>query len=416
MKYLSCCAFCILVAGSALTTPVGAHQAPAVETAEVEPPSNVIPEVNIEIPSVEIPEITLGADVVQIPELQIPEVHFDPLLETLPQLDVVQERQSAAGQTERAKTETKSKTHEEFTIGSLYQNIATSYSTEMAKKTREIALLRQVLALKLSARDIEKALPLLKEMKDVDRVAPVKPEQALDEELNTLLRAKPGDPMPPSSSEALRDGAYGVRARRQAIWVRMAQSIGTEKAHGIRAMLRSESSGSWNLGSFNQFFTSPGATSTSPTQLFRSRGGESPKSKPDSVPEPGAAPRAADPADNADELEIVRPAIGTTLVAPNPRNQRAPAEATAVSPPDDGNPAVPGAAPAIRQERSSSRVTRVQRSINGSPNALVVTPGTHILTLGQNGAHTELFYSGYSRATLTELIDLFERKLVAMRR
>lgn len=89
---------------------------------------------------------------------------------------------------------------------------------EMAKKTRDIALLRQILRLGLSARDIQAALTRLKEVQSVGKLEPVRPEQVLNEEYDRLLRAKPGDPVPSSSAEALRDSASGYRNRKQAIW------------------------------------------------------------------------------------------------------------------------------------------------------------------------------------------------------
>ena len=190
---------------------------------------------------VQIPEVHVETDVLQSPKVQVETRVGDD-----GRVTIVQQRGGSNGNTRVFVNGQTADAFQNYAVAQVYQNLSALYSPEMAKKTRDIALLRQMLALKLTARDIEQALPLLRELKSADKVVPVKPEQALDEEYQNLLRARPGDPMPASSAEALRDAASGFRSRKQAIWDRMGQEIGREKAAGIRAMLRSDSIFTWS--------------------------------------------------------------------------------------------------------------------------------------------------------------------------
>jgi hypothetical protein len=357
--------------------------------------------------------VTIDPDVrVQTVVTQTPEVRVETQVDSAPTVRIVQEHTTKAKleKTLRLAQQAEANALSQIAVGQVYQSLSSLYSPEMAKKTRDIALLRQMLALKLSARDIERALPLLKEMKDADKAVPSRPEQAMDEEYRALLEAKPGDPMPPSSSEALRDAASGFRSRKQAIWEKMAQQIGREKAAGIRGMLRSES-GFWSTESMKGFFAAPKAGSSE----FRFNLDNAPRTK--SVP---AAPRKpADP----DAPVTAKPADGDAAPAPDVKPAEAPARAPRLrgatpdadaQDPDRG--ASSDAAEARRQSREARRsAARAQRGTAAPPSTNVfVAPGTRALTLDGNGGRVRLV-SFYGQASLDELIDLFERKLAAMR-
>src|SRR5689334_11426975 len=115
--------------------------------------------------TISVPELHIDTNVLQIPEIRV-----DTILDTVPELVLSQSRDKLAAATELA---AQAQALQAYTTGQVYQNLSSIYTPEMAKKTRDIALLRQMLALRLTARDIEKAIPLLKEMKDADKVAPV---------------------------------------------------------------------------------------------------------------------------------------------------------------------------------------------------------------------------------------------------
>lgn len=129
-------------------------------------------------------------------------------------------------------------------------------SPGMGKKARQIMILRQMLNLKLTERDIEKALPILKQMRDMPKEKPVSADQAMDEELNALLKAKPGDPLPPSSASGIRSSASRLRDRNEALWNDMTKAIGKEKTIGIRSMISSGSSFITNKEFFAPFLNS----------------------------------------------------------------------------------------------------------------------------------------------------------------
>jgi hypothetical protein len=278
-------------------------------------------------------------------------------------------------------------------------NFFTINTPEMAKKTRDIALLREMLVLKLTRGDIEKAIPLLRELKDSSKAAPVKPEQAMDEEYRLLLEARPGDPMPPSSSHALRDAAGSSRSRRQAIWDKMAQQIGREKANGIRGMLRSEGNGAWSFSSSsNNFFVAPNAVTP-----FRYNIQVNPPTAP-AVPRRKLtapdAPVTANPVDGDIAPEPARPDDAKPADPAQPR--LAPAAPQPPSP--DETPAA-----AARRQAREERAARRNRGA-GPP-----APGAPPVPAVPNGGGMR-FFTFYNQVTVDELIDLFERKLAAMRR
>jgi hypothetical protein len=355
MKRMSCYAIPLSVAALAIAGSSRAQD------------TIMIPDVSVQAQDIVVPDVSLKTRVVHIPKIRI-QTH----VESIPDL-VMLKTQETAGKIALAQT------LKEYTSNQIYSTLAGGYTPEMSKKTREIALLRRMLDLKLTARDIERALPLLRELKDVGKEVPAKPDQALDEELQRLLRAKPGDPMPPSSAEALRDAASGFRTRRLAIWDKMEKAIGKEKSAGIRSMLRSEPLSIWSSnGAFRNVITSP--TWTVPAAPGTRNTG----------PRGRTAPRSDTP-----------PADAPGLLEPAKPNDPAP-------PPDD---ATPEAARARRAERATARA---QRAAPGAPGTTVIAPG-RVMAFGQTGNGTNFSYTFYTQASIEELIDLFERHLAAMK-
>ena len=374
MKLVSCYTIGLCVAGGLLTLPSVAQDA-----------ITLAPDIRVETRTLQIPEVTVQTDV-----------------DVAPLIELAQQRAKTATKNLLKFTQDENNVLQEYTTAQAFQNLTTTVTPEMAKKTREIALLRQMLNLKLSASDIEKALPLLRELKDADKAAPVKPDQVLNDEYDRLLRAKPGDPMPPSSGDALRDAANNYRSRKQAIWDKMGQAIGREKARGIRSMLRSESVFSFPAGSsWNNFFTTPRAMVAPLAPQYKIRPTRpqtpAPEAGPDAPPVPDA-PVTARPAEP-------------------PRLPRRPADAApAPAPPDTDTPTAETPAPGTRERDAARAAGRARRATPAPPASVYVGPGARALTLDSNGGRTRIYYSFYGQATLDELIDLFERKLAAMRR
>jgi hypothetical protein len=383
---------------------------------------------------------------------QAPDVTVEPRILLPSGVKIIQQRAAAAKAKALALSAQYSPDAQSLnaTVAQAFQNLSSLSSPEMAKKTREIALLRKMLELKLTARDIEEALPLLKELKSVDKVAPIKPEQALDEEYERLLRARPGDALPSSSAEALRDAASGYRNRRQAIWDRMGERIGKDKAAGIRGMLRTEYTTFWSApAGWQNLLTAPRPLSPlappvrSPRPPRVAPAPAPPASEPnlfldrDATPSlfPGhphvfgepaqpsvdVDPNLFAPQETTEERRASTIDVGYRLQGPASANQvqtltiitkegrfqvtgqTVPQEDKAPEPQSDTAPATRTQSPSRRSSRSQS-----------SSNTVIAAPGQAV-TIGQDGAR-RLVFSYYGQASLDELIDLFERKLAAMRR
>ena len=112
----------------------------------------------------------------------------------------------------------------------------------MSKKTRRVVALRKMLALKLAQRDLEKALPILKQMDESNLKAPVNPEKALDEEYQALLKANPGDKLPPSSSGSMLGAAAESVSDHKKLVSELEKEIGKQKSEGLLALINNQSS------------------------------------------------------------------------------------------------------------------------------------------------------------------------------
>jgi hypothetical protein len=400
MKYLDRYVIGLSLAGSALGAPVWAQD------------------------TLSSPEVRFEIEV-----LQLPDVHVQTDIESCPEVVITQARRAAraAASDLQEAQEVQARALRQFSTNQVYQNMATMYTPEMAKKTRDIALLRQMLSLKLTARDIEKAIPLLKEVKESDKIVPAKPEQAMDEEYRKLLEAKPGDPMPPSSADVFRDAAGNFRTRKQAVWEKMAQQIGRDKMNGIRGMLRSEGTTFFSNGTaFQNLISKPGTfTIPGPTDVQPPRRGpeRAPRAKP--APAPGEAPATADapvtinPVDGDDSPAVVspRPAKPGDLAAGVVRVARPRATQPGAEPASPQEPATADSAEsARRKERAEQRAARAQGGTTAPPTTYYLSPGARGLTLDSGGNRMRFAWTAYNQVSVDELIDLFERKLAAMRR
>lgn len=410
----------LCIAGLASLTPSWAQEAPSAPDVHVETHVFEVPSVQVESPVIAIPKIHVQGQI-----LEIPSIHLQTDIDENGIVRIVQGQ--AAGKVKNLLTQAQgADALNKYTVAQVYQNLSTIYSPEMAKKTREIALLRQMLNLKLSARDIEQALPLLRELKNADKVVPAKPEQAIDEEYNQLLRARPGDPIPASSAEAFRDAASGFRSRKQAIWDRMGQQIGKEKANGIRAMLRTESNFTWSNGTGLQQFFAP---TTPVAPRIRTRPESAPRVRP---AQPPADPLLPDNPTSLNPLDGRGRAAGDSKagtlqggavggqtgnaarIAQSRLARQAGGQTDADEAAREKEQEARERAKEARDKEKDERKAAARAQRGTTSNGYVLAPQARALTL--DGSGRRIFFTTYGQASLDELIDLFERKLAVMRR
>jgi hypothetical protein len=113
-------------------------------------------------------------------------------------------------------------------------------SQHMLDRLRRVLVLRQLLALGFTSADIAAALPLLRNLRDINTAPPADPDRAIEDEYRALLRANPGDPLPPNSVAKITDAAHYYRDEQAKIWNSLQRRIGARKADGLRTLLGQE--------------------------------------------------------------------------------------------------------------------------------------------------------------------------------
>jgi hypothetical protein len=108
---------------------------------------------------------------------------------------------------------------------------------EMAKKTASVMALRQMYAMRLTAREISAALPILKEIRDAEKALASRASQALDEELRALLAADPESPPPPDSGMRMQQAMEQFNERQRSGWESLGRAIGPERAQMFQMLL-----------------------------------------------------------------------------------------------------------------------------------------------------------------------------------
>jgi len=185
-------------------------------------------------------------------------------------------------------------------------SLVTSVNLVMTDRTRRIMALRQLLKLGFSKEDIETALPLLQRLRDIKTPPPTDPEKAMDEEYQALLKAKPTEPLPPSSTEKIMDAARYYRTEQTKIWTEMTQRLGKSKSDGLDD-LTGYSKGSF----FSMTWTPRLALSSSYSVNYYPTSKPSPTQKPgdarlETVPPPKAEkPTVVSPANSAKDVRVM---------------------------------------------------------------------------------------------------------------
>ena len=108
---------------------------------------------------------------------------------------------------------------------------------EMAKKMASIMALRQMMGMRLTANDIAAALPILRSMREAEKALEAKSSQLLDEEKRFLLTASPENPPQVDIGEKMARANEEFRQKQEKAWDSLSAAIGREKTMGIRSLL-----------------------------------------------------------------------------------------------------------------------------------------------------------------------------------
>ncbi len=294
-------------------------------------------------------------------------------------------------------------------------------SPEMAKKMRQIMVLRAINNLDLSAKHITSALPILKSLRDGEKQLQARAEAMLDEERMALLAAQPGDDdVPPMRGDRLREGTMKQREAEEGQWQSLGREIGNRRADGLRML----------VGGHGLRFTAP-IFLTNPIDPRGGAGGnvsarpQPPRyivpGRPDDPNAPPPQPDEAGPAElpegpqypAAPQAARIPGAPQDEFVGPAPENLQAPRE------PQEPARLGPGGRRAPQPGQPGQRGQRP-----GQP----ALPGGQGRNLPPPGGGDQFFEQGLAqvppqpgfmpgpRTNLGELVDLLEQKLAAYRK
>lgn len=177
---------------------------------------------------------------------------------------------------------------------------------EIAQKTLQIAILRELNELRMNEKEVEVTLNALKQIRDNDKALQTTVMQILDEEKKALLSARPDAPVQHNAGERMQQASEQLREKQDAVWRGLAQAIGGNRLNAIRDML-GQGGGNPFPGAFN------GPNNQDPNfrpqgqpgqpGLFGPGGQRSPNGRPgngrqpgnDPLGQPGQSPRPGQP-------------------------------------------------------------------------------------------------------------------------
>lgn len=110
---------------------------------------------------------------------------------------------------------------------------------DLAREAKAIAALRELQRIGLTDSDIQGALAPLKQLREAEAQLKSEAWRILREERTALLVLRPGDPLPPSSSERLRQAEMAYTKQEKETWSAVGAAIGTEKARQLCRLLGS---------------------------------------------------------------------------------------------------------------------------------------------------------------------------------
>lgn len=293
------------------------------------------------------------------------------------------------------------------------------FTPEMGRKTAAIMALREMLAMRLTAKDIATALPPLKDLRSAQKTLDSQSERLLDDEKRALLAADPDGPPPPGNGEKMHRLIEDYHRVQTRTWDTLTRTIGRDKARGLSRLIGQGPE--MGIDGFGR----PGGGG-----LGGGLGGQrvqpDPRRRPDTRP-PGS-PAPLRPEDNRPGIpfdpERALPDDSVLPILPAAFPEEVPADLLTSVQPEPGAqnpdtlPALPLRAP-VAANQDAPAVGRVPGQ--APPAADTTFPGRARISAprlqNQFGAATIGGPFGPPvRITLTELIELLEQKQAAMRR
>lgn len=273
----------------------------------------------------------------------------------------------------------------------------------LSKKMKDIHSLRYINNIKLTRKEIEAILPPLKSLRNAEKVAQTQSEKALEEERLALLEAAPDDPDPINSAPSVQIELERYRQTEQKTWREVEKIVGARKASMLQILVGRWSGADW------------GSPSIAPSTGFgASKGGKAPITNPFSAPsgapvqpKPAAPPLPETPAEpvpvpkNSGEEEAVF-AI-TQDLAPTPLEGQDTLKPQKAEAPKVAAGQAPLIAPGVAPQK-----------------ALPANIAPAFPQPGQVGGLTFGGFAGFAgfptRVNLSELVELLEQKLAAMKK
>ncbi len=295
----------------------------------------------------------------------------------------------------------------------------------LSKKMKDIHALRYINSVKLTRKEIESVLPPLRSLRNAEKAAQTQSEKALEEERLSLLEANSDDPEPINSMPSVQIELDRYHQAEQKTWREVEKTVGAQKATMLQ-MLVGRISAPGNEWSMPPRMLAPGALvapSVAPPRtgsLGRPKGGapKPPILAPSLPGSPGsptpinpATPIAPPSAPSIEEPvkpqpptpagEVLEPQLATPQAEPVAEAQ-SPALAT-----QSVDPALPAG-----QAQAAPTIP--------TPNGFAPFPAKGAQAFPQPGLGGGFTFGGFggfpSHITLSELVDLLEQKLNAMKR
>lgn len=277
---------------------------------------------------------------------------------------------------------------------------------------KDIHALRYINSIKLTRKEIESVLPPLKSLRNAEKTAQTQSERALDEERTSLLEANPDDPDAVNSMPSVQIELDRFRQTEQKTWREIEKAVGGQKATMLQVLIgRIGTPGMYSpaggvgssFGVFapttNPFGGNKGRATTTPSPLIIPPGtpsklGIPARPEPEVVPVP---PLPVPKSDTPDEVAALEPQDPLLAVASTSVEVQDPQLATP-------RPNIPAAIAGQVPATPSAPVL--------PPRATTTRGAIAFPVPGQiNG------FGGYpARVNLSELIELLEQKLAAMKR
>lgn len=278
----------------------------------------------------------------------------------------------------------------------------------LSKKMKDIHALRYINSIKLTRKEIESVLPPLKSLRNAEKTAQTQSERALDEERTSLLEANPDDPDAVNSMPSVQIELDRFHQAEQKTWREIEKVVGGQKATMLQVLIG-------RIGTPGMYSPAGGIGS--------GFGGFAPTTNPFGGKKGGVAPTPPLPGNPSKLGSPARPEPEVLPVPPLPIPKSDTPDEVAAIEPQDPLLAAPSTSVEVQEPQLATPRPNIPAAIAGqvpaTPSAPVLPPratttrGAIAFPVpGQiNG------FGGYpARVNLSELIELLEQKLAAMKR